>query len=258
MTRIGEQMIRFIDSEYRELFQIPDGGSIKVTYPPEDGRGTITRPCTFLDEYHTRIGSCVYHICEFAGRMESLGARYEPAEQLKKAVIRPKTARDDRKYSVSRDAAGYVGIFTGEFGNGGDRFHGRFSTKDFESETPPGFMTELQSVVYALRKNVLKDYPSMSAYCQSHPEARLPYREGDYGFKLSTANHRYFLGCTIGGNDGGFSRRFRILIYEKEPVRSRRRSMDDQLSDAGAEAKTRAEAKTADKADKTKSKQHTK
>ncbi len=31
------KMIQFIDSEYRELFKIPDGANIKITYPPGAG-----------------------------------------------------------------------------------------------------------------------------------------------------------------------------------------------------------------------------
>ena len=36
-----------------------------------------------IDEYHTEVGSNLYHICEFAERMQKNGATYEPkpAEQ---------------------------------------------------------------------------------------------------------------------------------------------------------------------------------
>ena len=71
-TTKGEQEIRFIDSRYHELFRIPDGASIEISYP--DGRKE-ERECTFLDEYHTKVGSYVYHICEFAERMEAIGIR---------------------------------------------------------------------------------------------------------------------------------------------------------------------------------------
>ncbi len=84
--------IRFIDSDYRELFQIPDGASITIAYPPGDGRGTLTRSCHHIDEAHVRIGDNDYHICEFAERMEALGARYEPTDQLRGAAF-PATIR---------------------------------------------------------------------------------------------------------------------------------------------------------------------
>ena len=63
----AEKGIRFIDSGYQEKFRIPDGGKIIITY----GWGEkAEKPCRYIDEYHTEIGSNIYHICEFAERME--------------------------------------------------------------------------------------------------------------------------------------------------------------------------------------------
>ena len=75
--------IRFIDSCYNELFRIPDGGQIRITYP--DGE-TYTRRCRYIDDCHVEIGtgSCnLFHICEFAERMERNGAVVEPVEEKK-------------------------------------------------------------------------------------------------------------------------------------------------------------------------------
>lgn len=69
--------IRFIDSSYNFLFSVPDGANITITY---EGGEKITRPCKFLDEYHTKIGSSILHICEFAEKMERIGAKYAPTE----------------------------------------------------------------------------------------------------------------------------------------------------------------------------------
>lgn len=69
--------IRFIDSRYRELFRIPDGESIVISYP--NGQKE-ERACTFIDEYHTQVGKNVFHICEFAECMERIGAGYQPAK----------------------------------------------------------------------------------------------------------------------------------------------------------------------------------
>jgi hypothetical protein len=82
--------IRFIDSSYKELFRIKDGGSIKVT--SSDGEEFI-RKCRFIDETHTEIGNGSYsdsfHIREFAERMERNGARYEamPADEPSLHII---------------------------------------------------------------------------------------------------------------------------------------------------------------------------
>ena len=38
----------------------------------------MERICRFIDECHTEIGGSLYHICEFAERMEKNGMTYEP------------------------------------------------------------------------------------------------------------------------------------------------------------------------------------
>ena len=70
-----KKYIRFINSDYKTLFHLPDGGRIRITYPD---REPAERVCRFIDEYHTDIGGHHYHICEFAERMEQIGAKYEP------------------------------------------------------------------------------------------------------------------------------------------------------------------------------------
>ena len=71
--------IRFINSDYKTLFHLPDGGRIRITYPD---REPAERVCRFIDEYHTDIGGYHYHICEFAERMEQVGARYAPLDYI--------------------------------------------------------------------------------------------------------------------------------------------------------------------------------
>ena len=70
-----EQSIRFIDSSYNTLFTIRNGESIVLT--GFEGRHTVM-PCTYIDGYHAKIGSSVFHICEFAELAERNGAVYEP------------------------------------------------------------------------------------------------------------------------------------------------------------------------------------
>lgn len=59
--------IRFITSDYKELFRLPDGGTVTIIRP--DGKES-TMTCWFLDEYHFETGGRTYHICEFAEMME--------------------------------------------------------------------------------------------------------------------------------------------------------------------------------------------
>lgn len=65
-----KQVIRFIDSSYNSLFTVPNGGSIILTH--FDGSKT-TAICTYIDDYHAKIGNGVFHILEFAERMERCG-----------------------------------------------------------------------------------------------------------------------------------------------------------------------------------------
>lgn len=70
-----KHFIRFIDSSYNTLFTIRNGESIVLT--GFDGRHTVM-PCTYIDDCHAKIGSRVFHICEFAEFAERNGAVYEP------------------------------------------------------------------------------------------------------------------------------------------------------------------------------------
>lgn len=73
----AEKGIRFIDSNYNELFKIPDGDKILITLSNGE---RLERTCRYIDEYHTEVGNNLYHICEFAERMEQNGSTYEPKE----------------------------------------------------------------------------------------------------------------------------------------------------------------------------------
>ena len=75
----SKRRIRFIDAEYNTLFYIPDGGSIVMTRL--DG-GSVIRLCTYIDDYHTLVGSNVYHICEFAEMAQRTGTVYEPLDPI--------------------------------------------------------------------------------------------------------------------------------------------------------------------------------
>ena len=73
----AEQGIRFIDPNYKELFRIPDGGRIIVTTSWGEKR---EYSCRFIDECHTEVGNNIFHICEFAERMQQNGATYKPKQ----------------------------------------------------------------------------------------------------------------------------------------------------------------------------------
>ena len=67
--------IRFVTPNYDEKFRIPDGDQIRIT--TSDGE-KMDRTCRYIDDYHLEAGWNLYHICEFAERMEQAGNTVVP------------------------------------------------------------------------------------------------------------------------------------------------------------------------------------
>jgi hypothetical protein len=220
-SKTHPEFIRFVDSEHRELFKIPDGANIRVVYPPGDGRGIITAPCRYIDDHHLLVNNTSYHIDEFAERMEWIGARYEPEDRLRDAEVMPFSPGEEKYLTYSREEGNTcVGHIAGDFGNNGDRFRSGWNNHITKSEsdwtnTAPEFRAELYSAVYALRQGPLKDLDAMIAFCKDSPEAKL--QAGDnyeiYGFKMETAGRRYFVRCFLG--EYPKDARFIIYAYDK-------------------------------------------
>lgn len=74
--------IRFIGSDYNDKFTIEDGGSIRVIRPDGTSFDTV---CRYVDDYHMETTHDIWHICEFAERMEQNSNTVEAIEGL----IRP-------------------------------------------------------------------------------------------------------------------------------------------------------------------------
>ena len=71
------RQIRFTDSSYNELFRVPDGGNIVITY--SDGSQASAR-CEYIEDYHFTLNGECYHICQFAELMKRNGASYAPED----------------------------------------------------------------------------------------------------------------------------------------------------------------------------------
>ena len=71
----AQRGIRFIDPHYKERFRIHDGDKVRIVFPDGDIRDKTAR---FIDPYHVEVGDNLYHICEFAERLESNGAKVIP------------------------------------------------------------------------------------------------------------------------------------------------------------------------------------
>ena len=92
----AEKGIRFITPDYKERFRISDGEKIRVT----SGDGQFDDfTCRYIDDYHVEVGWNLYHICEFAERME----------KNKNTVIPLRSSLPDRCY-VYLMATGELGI----------------------------------------------------------------------------------------------------------------------------------------------------
>lgn len=74
----AERGIRFINPHYKELFRIPDGDQIRITYADGERRDSV---CRYIDDCHVEIGggwNSLLHICQFAERMERNGGTVIP------------------------------------------------------------------------------------------------------------------------------------------------------------------------------------
>ena len=73
--------IRFIDSDYQELFRLKDGGKIRVRF--RDGT-TEEKTCRYIDPTHFEYGTgalSVFHTSQFAEWMAGTDAVFEPVNE---------------------------------------------------------------------------------------------------------------------------------------------------------------------------------
>ena len=99
----AERGIRFITPDYKEVFRIPDGDKVRITR--SDGE-TVDRTCRFIDDYHVEVGNNLYHICEFAERMEQAG----------NTVVPLRSSLPEKCYSTLLDTGNVVILKRGETG----------------------------------------------------------------------------------------------------------------------------------------------
>ena len=99
----AERGIRFITPDYAEKFRIPDGDTIQITW--QDGE-KVERVCRYIDDYHLAVGDNIFHICEFAERMEQNGSK----------VIPLRSDLPDCCYSVNKTTGELIVLKKGETG----------------------------------------------------------------------------------------------------------------------------------------------
>jgi hypothetical protein len=75
---MSDKEIRFIDPNNKELFTIPDGGSVVMTRPEGE---QYVYDCKYIDPTHCALNGEVYHICQHADIRQRIGATIEPETQ---------------------------------------------------------------------------------------------------------------------------------------------------------------------------------
>ena len=73
--------IRFVDTHYKTLFNVPDGGSVAIT--DCTGKET-TYKCKYLDDYHLEISGNCWHIMQLAEFLERNGATCRAIDDVTK------------------------------------------------------------------------------------------------------------------------------------------------------------------------------
>jgi len=99
----SEKQIRFITSQYKELFRIPDGDKIRIITSDSE---RLDRVCRYVDEYHVEVGRNLFHICEFAELMEANG----------NTVIPYRNSLPERCYAILPSTGELIIITKGEQG----------------------------------------------------------------------------------------------------------------------------------------------
>lgn len=149
-------------------------------------------------------------------------------------------------YSMSEECdgeTGCIGHLRADFGRSGKEFFTSWDDHRPELKTQ-AFKDEFDNVIKTLRKDILKSLSDMTSYCDKHPDAKLDDGRGyNYGFKLKTPNHVYYLRCGVVKNDNNLYcyayERSRIEKYlsvseqqdEKKPVNQEKPSILTQLQD---------------------------
>lgn len=90
-----------------------------------------------------------------------------------------------------------VGHIRGDFGKSGDEYWTSFWEHEGINAAGEGYKEELNALVNALRKNLLKSRKAMCKYIQPHPPLILETGAiMSYGYQVTTEKYDYYIRCT--------------------------------------------------------------
>ena len=96
--------IRFITPRYQEKFRIEDGDQIRICYA--DGE-EVDKVCRYIDDYHLEIGNSLFHICEFAERLDVPGTYIIPLRASLPEKCFAVNEEDNKLILLKRGELGY-------------------------------------------------------------------------------------------------------------------------------------------------------
>ena len=100
----AQKGIRFITPTYQTLFTLADGDQVRILNAQG---GCEDKTVRYVDDYHVEIGMNLFHICEFAERMEQAGS---------KGLIPLRASLPDKCYSTLLETGKVVILKKGETG----------------------------------------------------------------------------------------------------------------------------------------------
>jgi hypothetical protein len=165
----------------------------------------------FLGEYRRDASFIIYAYDKVAPARGLEQPDEVDGTRLSVIEILPGVDESEMFYRNDAENSRCVGYMRGDFGKTGGEFWHSWVDGGGAYGNTPEFEDEFKDVVKMLRREVLKDYKSSSAYCREHPEARLPGGGGyHYGFKAETKDRLYFVRCTTLRDDY-----FYVFAYDK-------------------------------------------
>lgn len=191
-----EKQIRFVDSSYNELFRIPDGGQIVITYENGD---RLLSTCKYVDDYHTEIDGRCYHLIQWAQFMEQNGRSYVPAEKPKFILQDIEQSEFEFMYAKENENEdrGCIGHLRADFDTGKSFFSTWWPEND--ALKTQEFKDEFDEIINYFRKEsatpILRSCTDMLNLCYRLNPTQSETNRDVHGFKVVTEKHTYYLRC---------------------------------------------------------------